>query len=326
LNALAALVCGTALALEGSALAQQRDPVSAAGDRQEQAAPTVQSRDAGAQTSQQRQQLVRVSGENLPQGLFTADDLEGIDLFNTQHEEVGEIEEVVIDSRTGEVRYVAVEVGGGPLGIGGDLVALPWEALLFTHRQGDPDEAVVVLKGGRQWLQNAPAIEEDGMWPTTGKVSQARQTRSPEGVDAEQQVEAREQVRSTRRLPQGLFRADELEGLDIFNARNEELGEIEEIVIDVETGTVRYVAVEVGSGFLGIGGDLVAVPWDAMRLTHKEADPDDIVVVLNVDRQTIENAPTIDDDTWPAWAHTEWLPKDQREARQSATGEEPARR
>lgn len=313
---LAAVVCAAGLILGSRATGQ--DP----GQTGEQAIPTIQPRNAGDQSAPRPDRLVRVGGENLPEGLFKADDLEEVEVFNAQHEEVGEIEEIVIDAKTGKIRYVAVEVDEGFLGLADKLVAVPWNDLQFTHREGDPEDVVVVLRGDRQRLEHAPALADDGIWPATAKVI--------EGRAAEQQSQPNEQARSRRNLPQGLFKADELEGLDLFNAQNKELGEIEDIVIDVETGTLRYVAVEVGGGFLGIGESLVAVPWDALQLTHKEADPGDVVALLNVDRQAIENAPKIDEGVWPAWAQTGWLQKavetEQRQARQPAAGEEPARR
>lgn len=316
MNGLAAVVCATGLALQGIAVAQDPATHQAA---QRQTTPTVQRPDVGEQVSQDRQQLISVGGENLPQGLFRADELEDIDLFNAQNEEIGEIEDVVIDSKTGKIAYVAAEVGEGLLGVGGKMIALPWNALQFTHLKGDPEDAVVVLRGDRQTLENAPEIAEDRIWPFSAAGGQT------------EQAEPTEQALAGRNLPHGLFRADELEGTDLFNAKNEELGEIEEVVINAMTGTVEYVAVEVGGGFLGIGEDLVAVPWDSIRLTHKEADPDDLVGLMNVDRQTMENAPKIEGEVWPATAQADWLTRapgtetetERRQARQP--GEEPVR-
>ena len=330
-NWLTVLICGAGLSIGGSAIAQQPD--RAEDQTGEQSLPAFERLDSDAQSSQRPERFVRISGEDLPQGLFKADELEDVEIFNARNEELGEIEGIVIDAKTGQIRYVAVEAGEGFLGIGGKLVAVPWNALQFTHQEGDLDEVVAVLKGDRQTLENAPAIEEDGIWPMTAVMGDAHGERQ-EDLEAEPRAGGQQQARAGRNLPEGLFRADELEDLNLFNAQNEELGEIDEIVIDVEKGIVRYVAVEVGGGILGIGDELVAVPWDALQLTHKEADPGDVVAMLNVDRQTLENAPKVGDGVWPAWARTDWLKQDlregqepeQRQARQPVTGEEPIRR
>ena len=50
---------------------------------------------------------------------------------------------------------------------------------------------------------------------------------------------------------------------DVYDAAGKFLGEIEEIVVDVRTGCVRYAVLAVG-GFLGIGRKRFAVPWRAL--------------------------------------------------------------
>src|SRR5690606_1504169 len=55
------------------------------------------------------------------------------------------------------------------------------------------------------------------------------------------------------------IRISELMGLQVRNHQAEDLGNIEDVVIDSKTGQVRYVAVSMG-GFLGIGDSLFAVP------------------------------------------------------------------
>lgn len=50
---------------------------------------------------------------------------------------------------------------------------------------------------------------------------------------------------------------------DVYDAAGKFLGEIEEIVLDVRTGCVRYAVLALG-GFLGIGRKRFAVPWSAL--------------------------------------------------------------
>jgi hypothetical protein len=48
------------------------------------------------------------------------------------------------------------------------------------------------------------------------------------------------------------YRASELIGMTVYNTADEELGQIEDLVMDVDGGRVRYAALSFG-GFLGIG-------------------------------------------------------------------------
>ena len=50
---------------------------------------------------------------------------------------------------------------------------------------------------------------------------------------------------------------------DIYDATGKFLGEIEEIVLDVRTGCVRYAVLALG-GVLGIGRKRFSVPWSAL--------------------------------------------------------------
>src|SRR5450830_1010857 len=50
---------------------------------------------------------------------------------------------------------------------------------------------------------------------------------------------------------------------DVYDAADKFLGEIEEIILDVRTGCVRYAVLSLG-GFLGIGRKRFAVPWRAL--------------------------------------------------------------
>ncbi len=53
---------------------------------------------------------------------------------------------------------------------------------------------------------------------------------------------------------------NEVIGVDVKNAANEDLGEIQEVMLDKLTGRVAYVVLESGT-FLGMGGKLFALPW-----------------------------------------------------------------
>jgi len=91
-----------------------------------------------------------------------------------------------------------------------------------------------------------------------------------------------------------------LTGDRVRNPAGEDLGKIEEIMIDVPTGQVAYAVISFG-GFLGIGDKLFAVPWRALTLHER-----DHIFVLEVDRRRLEEAPGFDRDRWPDMADPEW--------------------
>jgi PRC-barrel domain len=94
--------------------------------------------------------------------------------------------------------------------------------------------------------------------------------------------------------------AGTLAGDHVRNAGGEDLGIIEELMVDVPTGRVAYAVLSFG-GFLGLGNKLFAVPWEALTLDEENHE-----FVLNVDKKTLANAPGFDRENWPDMANPRW--------------------
>ncbi len=97
-----------------------------------------------------------------------------------------------------------------------------------------------------------------------------------------------------------LMGADTLLGNDVYNQKEEDLGDIKEIMLDMRTGRVNYAVLAFG-GFLGLGEKLFAVPWSALKL-----DTVNKRFILNVDKSSLKNAPGFDKDHWPDMADASW--------------------
>ena len=89
-------------------------------------------------------------------------------------------------------------------------------------------------------------------------------------------------------------------GSRVINPIGEDLGNIEDIVIDMESRHIAYAVLSFG-GFLGFGNKLFAIPWEALKLSSKEDE-----FILHVNRETLENAPGFDKDHWPEMADRQW--------------------
>src|SRR6266542_2627241 len=87
--------------------------------------------------------------------------------------------------------------------------------------------------------------------------------------------------------------AGTLTGDRVRNSAGEDLGKIEEIMIDIPTGRVAYAVLSFG-GFLGMGNKLFAVPWEALTVDEVNHE-----FVMNADKQMLESAPGFDKDNWP---------------------------
>lgn len=97
-----------------------------------------------------------------------------------------------------------------------------------------------------------------------------------------------------------LMGADTLNGNDVVNRKDENLGDIKEFMLNMQSGRVSYAVLSFG-GFLGVGNKLFAVPWEALTL-----DTVNKRFVLDVEKNDLENAPGFDQDKWPDMADTTW--------------------
>jgi sporulation protein YlmC with PRC-barrel domain len=97
------------------------------------------------------------------------------------------------------------------------------------------------------------------------------------------------------------IRASQLIGMNIENRNGEGVGEINDLLIDGNTGKVRYAAVTYG-GFLGVGDKMFAVPFEAFKVRRQAGDADDYVLTLDVTQEQLEGAVGFDQESWPNFA------------------------
>ncbi|MES2625062.1 MAG: PRC-barrel domain-containing protein [Pseudomonadota bacterium] len=86
----------------------------------------------------------------------------------------------------------------------------------------------------------------------------------------------------------------------VKNPGGDNLGDIVDFMIDLDTGKVAYAVLSFG-GVMGIGNKLFAIPWKAMSV-----DTEDHTFVLDTSRETLERAPGFDKDNWPDMSDPKW--------------------
>ena len=72
---------------------------------------------------------------------------------------------------------------------------------------------------------------------------------------------------SDKMMLKGKWRASKLMGLDVYNEANEKLGDIKELILDVD-GKVHAVVIGVG-GFLGMGEHDIAITMDKLKFIEE---------------------------------------------------------
>lgn len=101
------------------------------------------------------------------------------------------------------------------------------------------------------------------------------------------------------------FRASKLTGLNVRNTQGEKLGVVHDLVVNIDTGKLAYVAMSHG-GVLGIGDKLFAVPYAELKFDHGK---DEMFFVLDMAKEKLEAAPGFNQSDWPNFADPTWSEK-----------------
>lgn len=141
-----------------------------------------------------------------------------------------------------------------------------------------------------------------GTWIQTGAVAAVLALVGVAWANQEQAVQEREEITAKRVTPEtGIaHRSSQIVGMRVKNAQDENLGTVNDIVIDMEAGKVRYLALSYG-GFLGLGDKLFAVPHDAFQVRRDE-NAEAVHLVLDISTEKLKEAPGFDQNNWPNFA------------------------
>ncbi|WP_371347437.1 PRC-barrel domain-containing protein [Ancylobacter sp. IITR112] len=150
--------------------------------------------------------------------------------------------------------------------------------------------ANVLGQRGEQQACNAVLAEmKEAYRDYTGQLRQA-------GVEPGDVTSWRQQrlvgARPVTEIDAGLVNLADITGTEVRNLQDEQLGTVEDVVLDSERGGIRYVIVSSG-GVLGIGEDMVAVPWQALRATRGLN-----TFVLNAPSDALDEAPSVDPEAF----------------------------
>jgi len=253
--------------------------------------------DAARKEGQERDQVkVHVSHT------FKSADIIGMAVKNKAGEHLGRIDDLVVDMKDGEIRYAALSFGG-VAGIGSKLFAVPWQAMTFVFGEAsNKNERHFVFDVTKDQLDNAPGFDSSH-WPNVADPKWAASIDKHFNVKRQEQPAAEHKIEGKQTIAfETVFRASKVKGMDVRNDANENLGDVNELVIDMKDGHVKYLALSFGSVFTG-GNKLFAVPLNAFTLKH---DNNKTFFVLHVSQEALKNAPGFDKNNWPNTADPNW--------------------
>jgi sporulation protein YlmC with PRC-barrel domain len=207
-----------------------------------------------------------------------ASELIGKDVTNPQGEDLGKIEDLILDVENSKVRYAVVAYGGF-LGLGNRLAAFP--PTLF--RPGK-EEGEIALNVTREQLEQAPGFAPRS-WPDLADESYSGDV-DRFFLKGDELVHADSGGR--------LVRASDIIGKEVSDGGNRKAGHMEDLVVNLGNGQIRYTVLNYGSR-LGFNQRLVPLPMTAFRVPTRP----DLPIFLLLDRDRVAKAQAFDEDNWP---------------------------
>jgi len=218
---------------------------------------------------------------------YKASELIGMNLKTPSGEGIGEIKDLVVQMSTGDVRYAIVSLGGF-LGVGDNLYAVPLKS--FKKSAGKDrlgDQILLTLdKAGAQRLKSFPkdrfpAFTDNEFWGQADKVAGLTPMRAADMSYA--------------------YRASDLMGKDVVSVAGKDIGDIKDLVVDMETHKIRYAVLAFDPGILR-SEKYFAFPTSSFQFQRDRMDraalkPGDLV--LNVEKSRLETMQGFDKDKWP---------------------------
>ncbi len=120
--------------------------------------------------------------------------------------------------------------------------------------------------------------------PVSAQTAQEQQ-------QAEQQTMGQQQEQQNPLQAAGMHKASDLMGKTVTTQQGEKIGNINDLLVG-QNGEVQYIILSRGE-VLGMGGELVPVPWQAANLQMQQDQ-----LVSSLDKEKIENAPSFKSDQW----------------------------
>lgn len=99
-----------------------------------------------------------------------------------------------------------------------------------------------------------------------------------------------------------VFRSGNVIGIPVLTPEHKKLGNIEETVIDIQSGRVAYAVLSFG-GFFGYGDKFFAVPWEEFSFVHDEKEN---YFVIDTTKERLKELPGFDKEVWPDVANSDW--------------------
>jgi sporulation protein YlmC with PRC-barrel domain len=207
----------------------------------QQAQPQTQQQ---SQQPEQQQQQVSQASQQQQQDELLVSDLKDKKVHDAQGQQIGDIEDVVIDLQAGKVHAAVVEFGG-VMGVGGKSYAFP-----LSEFQPGQTQDQLVLNTDKQKLENTEGFAK-GQWPEMGDQYWGRvggQQQASTGQSGAEQSSTGASAGESKPESQKLIRASDIIGKDVQDQSGQDVGEVKDMTVSLQDGSLKDVMLTLKGG------------------------------------------------------------------------------
>ncbi|MDZ4773751.1 MAG: PRC-barrel domain-containing protein [Planctomycetota bacterium] len=213
----------------------------------------------------------------------------GLNVHNEADKSLGEIGDVLIDPRSGELRYAIIDVGGF-LGMGEDHRVIPWAYVHVMQDEKDAAKCHARTNLTEAQVKASPACKKDQVFD----------------ADLDKRVESafgKNDMWAFNGDGKPMFaRLSELDGVNVKDPAGKEIGSVQDLIIAPQNGCIAYAIVDTKKE---AGDKDVALPFS--RLNYAFDADKKLMATTTVEIARFQSAPEYDKKDWKRMSSTPWL-------------------
>jgi sporulation protein YlmC with PRC-barrel domain len=231
-----------------------------------------------------RAQAARNMAGDEVSGVWHASRLMGAEVRDDQGQKLGKVNDLVLDTRSGEIAFAIISYGGFA-GLGKSEVAVPLPAFRV-----DLSGRTLFLDVSRQALQNAPVYQPrpqrltDARWRDNLHdyyVRESSEYKRWSEMNASRARREMAEASAEGARPGNLIQASKLIGLSVQNPQSESIGRVQDLILDAGQGKALYALIEIDN-IRNADGKLASTPWGAM-----EVQPESRAAIVKADNEML---------------------------------------
>lgn len=213
----------------------------------------------------------------------------GLGIHNATEKNMGEIGDLLIDPRSGEIRYAVLEVGGF-LGMNEDRRIVPWAYVQVLPGEKDADKIQARTTLTEAQVKAAPTCKSDQMFD----AELDRRIEASFGKDDAWAFHGEGKA--------AFMKLSQMDGVMIKESGGKEVGKVEDFVLAPQNGCIAYAIVDTNKD---AGGKKVALPYS--RLQYAVDAEKKLVGSTTVDLPRFQSAPEYDSGDWKRMSSMPWM-------------------